>query len=146
MMRRVWIIPVGLLASACASQELVHFGGTLNPVERPSQTVACRQAQPRLDAIERRGPDFPSDLVYYLFINQSTNIRAVVMSYDVTEDGTTGNIRYGGPISDLDNGTNRDATLPAARAIADWTFAWSDGPGARFATGCTARFDFTLRQ
>ena len=62
MMRRVWIIPVGLLASACASQELVHFGGTLNPVERPSQTVECRLALPRLDAIERRRPDFPSDL------------------------------------------------------------------------------------
>ena len=145
-MRLVGVLVVGLCASACASQELVHFGGTLNPAEPPGETMRCYGAREHMTIVDRPAPDFPEELAYFMYISQSPAPREILMRFDIAEDGTTRNIRYGADIADLDHGATRDAVSPAARAIATWRYAWNDDAPVRFATGCETRFDFAMRR
>ncbi|WP_323762433.1 hypothetical protein [Maricaulis sp.] len=144
-MRLVGVVVVGVCASACASQELVHFGGTLNPAEPPGATMRCYGAREHMTIVDRPAPDFPEELAYFMYISQSSAPREILMRFDIAPDGTTRNIRYGGDVADLDHGATRDAVSPAARAIATWRYAWSDTAPSRYATGCETRFDFAMR-
>lgn len=131
--------------ASCASQELVHFGGTLNPVEPPHTALFCAAAGEHMTTVDRPAPDFPEELAYFMYISQSSVPRSIHMRFDVDADGTTKNIRYGGDIADLDHGATRDAVQPAARAIETWRYAWNDTAPANYATGCETRFDFAMR-
>lgn len=144
-MRLVGVVVVGLCVSACASQDLVHFGGILNPVVPPGATLRCSEAHEHMTIVDRPTPDFPEELAYFMYINQSSGPREIHMLFDIGPDGTTSNIRYGADIEDLDHGATRDAVQPAARAIETWRYAWNDTAPARYATGCETRFDFAMR-
>ena len=149
-MKRVIVAGLSaIIVSACASNQLVHFGGVLNPGEVPEAHVSCEGLTGRLEVVEQRGPRFPRDLALYLFMNQNTDQRRILLHFDVGPDGRTRNIRYAGPASDLERGATRDAVLPAARAIADWTYRWTDSEpdaaGPQYARECITRFDFMMR-
>lgn len=139
-------VSLSFAITACASQDLVHFGGTLNPAEPPGGTIRCYEAGEHMTIVDRPAPDFPEELAYFMYINQSSAPREILMRFDIAEDGTTRNIRYGANIADLDHGATRDAVLPAARAIETWRYAWNDDAPVRFATGCETRFDFAMRR
>jgi hypothetical protein len=145
-MRLVAVVVIAVCASACASQDLVHFGGTLNPAEPTGATMRCYGADEHMTIVDRAAPDFPEELAYFMFINQSSGPRQILMRFDIAPDGTTRNIRYGGDIDDLDHGATRDAVLPAARAIEAWRYAWNETAPANYAIGCETRFDFAMRR
>ncbi len=135
---------LSLAVAACASQDLVHFGGTLNPAETPRESLACSGSERHRTIVDRAPPDFPAELAYFMYISQRSGPRQILMRFDIAPDGTTRNIRYGGDLDDLDHGATRDAVQPAARAIATWRYVWNDTAPANYAIGCETRFDFAM--
>ncbi|MCR9128984.1 MAG: hypothetical protein NXI12_05640 [Alphaproteobacteria bacterium] len=137
-----------VLVSACAlslaactgsAGNWVEWGGVMNPAEPPVQTSPCYQAG--WTPLDRRSPRYPSELFAFLRLAQvDQDERRFILSYDISEQGTTANIRYVEPERYLEHAATRSAIRAAADAVADWRF--TPGATSTYATGCITQFNF----
>lgn len=135
-------VPAAL--TACAGGPPVHFGGVMNPADRPADARTCQDASRDLVAEHQPTPRFSQDLARYLLINQNTDEGSVGMVFDINAQGRTENIRYARDPADLERGHVRDAVASASRTISRWRFAWADGATRRYATDCQYDIDYHL--
>jgi hypothetical protein len=125
---------------ACASNR-VDFGGVMSPLDVPANATFCAEAAWR--PVERIEPVYPDDLAMFLFAAQdASGVRSFLFNFDITETGSTANIRFVEPAAYTSHATMRKAILSSAEAIAQWRYETSGE--ALHATGCSVRLRFAL--
>ncbi|MCP2680121.1 energy transducer TonB [Maricaulaceae bacterium NA33B04] len=133
---------LGLIAGACAS-ERIDFGGVMSPIDRPSATTACDQSGWQIDETVR--PEYPRALISFLYLNQTRNdVRELVYSFDINEDGEPKNIRFVDPLEYMDHRALQSAVLAGGEALDQWTFKSVHPDGPVYAVGCRQQFNFGL--
>ena len=125
---------------ACASDR-VDFGGVMSPASSPSDAVACDQAA--WSVAERVQPEYPRQLMTFLYLNQSRrDVRELTFSYDINPDGETRNIRFVSPEAFLDHRATQSAILAAAEALAQFRYDWAGAGAPAYTQGCALHFAF----
>ncbi len=143
-MRTVIMCIVPVLLSACASDR-VDWGGVANPMPLPSEVVDCASAD--LAMTEQGELVFPASLLRRAYYTQNREGFRVELpfTYDVTPNGEAINVVFAGDEAMTRDSAMRDAILFAANSILDSKFAWPDGAGAQYASGCEANINLGSR-
>ena len=136
------VLGLGILAAACGS-ERIDFGGVMSPIDRPESVTTCAEAGWRTDQTVR--PDYPRALVNFLYLNQTRNdVRELVYSFDINEEGEPKNIRFVDPLHYMDHRALQTAVLAGGEALDQWRFRSTNSQGPVYAVGCRQQFNFGL--
>jgi hypothetical protein len=138
---RLGFVCVAALALAACIGDKAELGGMDSRMAIPAQTKPCDTGE--LKVVQPGTYVFPGEALMFAFaVQKGMSLKAMKVSYDVSEAGVPVNISYVGPAEDMRHATKQKLIRAAVDGVKSTRFGWIGQPG--FAVGCSYTMDVMI--
>ena len=118
----------------------MEYGGVGTPVAAPASTIPCDMAS--LQRVKEGRVFLHQEVLYFFFATGGwETANRTVLTYDVTAEGQTANVRYSGPPEYLRHTTRQKLIRAASDYIQETRYA----PTNVYTTGCEFELNYVVR-